>query len=168
MKNRCMMIGVLAAMLLWSLWLPYGGAAESDDRDFGRLVAGTYVVSLTPEQGISRILTIAADGNLSSMQSVQFSGVGGSAFSNQQGSYTRTGPREITAQVVNINIDAATQEFNGIAIATYILTFDQRFQAVHGQVDGKVFAAGVNPLHPDGATPLVTFTDTFDLQRITP
>jgi hypothetical protein len=134
----------------------------------GRLVAGTYVVSLTPAQGLSRILTISADGNLSSMQSLQFSGIGGFAFSNQQGAYKRTGPREITAQVVNLNTAPDTQEFQGIAIATYILTFDQRFQSVHGQVDGRVFAAGVNPLHPDSATPLLTFTDTFDLQRITP
>jgi hypothetical protein len=168
MKNRRMMIGILAAVLLFSLWLPSGVAADTDHGDFGKHIAGVYVVSLTPEQGISRILTISADGNLSSIQSVQFRGVAGLAFSNQQGVYKRTGPREITAQVVDIDTDPATQEFLGVAIATYILTFDESLRSVHGQVDGQVFAPGVNPLHPDGATPLQTFTDTFDLQRITP
>ena len=168
MKNRRMMIGVLAAVLLFRLWLPYGVAADTDNGDFGKHIAGVYVVSLTPEQGISRILTISADGTLSSIQSVQFSGVAGLAFSNQQGVYKRTGPREITAQVVDIDTDPATQEFLGVAIATYILTFDESLRSVHGQVDGQVFAPGVNPLHSDGAPPLQTFTDTFDLQRITP
>lgn len=81
MKNRHMMIGILAAVLLFRLWLPYGVAADTENGDFGKQIAGVYVVSLTPEQGISRILTIAADGNLSSIQSVQFSGVAGFAFS---------------------------------------------------------------------------------------
>jgi hypothetical protein len=168
MKNRRMMIGVLAAVLLFRLWLPYGIVADTDNGDFGKHIAGVYVVSLTPEQGTSRILTISADGNLSSIQSVQFSGVAGLAFSNPQGVYKRTGPREITAQVVNIATDPATQEFLGVAIATYLLTFDESLRSVYGQVDGQVFAPGVNPLHPDGAPPLQTFTDTFDLQRITP
>jgi hypothetical protein len=158
-------IGALAVMLLLSLVLSHG--VEADSREvgfFGKLVAGTYVVSLEPADGISRILTISADGNLSSIQSTQFAtGAGGLSFSNQQGAYKHTGPREITATVVDIDTDPVTNEFRGIAIAIYVLKFDPSFNSVKGTVDGKTFAAGVNPLNPGGATPLATFTDAFKL-----
>jgi hypothetical protein len=58
--------------------------------------------------------------------------------------------------------------FLGTARAHYVLEFHQNFQIVEGRVEGKVFAPGVDPLHPGDATPIAQFTDEFTAQRVGP
>jgi len=162
---------VLTLAAAWAL-APLGPRAEAqvstrDLLDFGRKIAGVYVVSRPPEAGPSRLLTLSADGILSSMQSVQFSGgASGLGFSNQQGVWRRTGKETIDGQVLDIGYDIATGAFMGMTLATYQLTFLEQRQRVQGTVTGKVYPVGVDPLHPGSANPIAEFTDAFEAQRV--
>ncbi len=148
-------------------------SAETTGKDtvkvFGRKIAGTYIVVREPDAGISRILTIFADGNLSSIQSIQFNGgVPGIAggFSNQQGVWKRIGPCEIRATALDLSYNFQTGDFRGMAVASYDLQFDKTFQTVTGMSKGKVFSPGINPLNPGDAEPIAEFNDTFEAQRV--
>ena len=148
-------------------------ASETDkDSEFAEKVAGTYLVTRDPADGPSRILTIHADGNLSSIQSIQFregAGPEGNAgFSDQQGAWEKAGNQQIQAKVLDFEYDLSDGTFLGTTGAHYVLEFHQDFQIVEGTVEGKVFAPGVDPLHPGEATPIAQFTDEFTGQRVSP
>jgi hypothetical protein len=129
-------------------------------------------VTRDPADGPSRILTIHADGNLSSIQSIQFSeGVsleGGAGFSDQQGVWEKAGNQQVQATTLDFEYDLSDGTFLGTAGAHYVLEFHQNFQIVEGRVEGKVFAPGVDPLDPGDATPIAQFTDEFTAQRVSP
>jgi hypothetical protein len=147
----------MAAGWALALLVPQAEAqvSVSDLLGFGREIAGVYVVSRAPEAGPSRLLTLSADGVLSSIRSTQFS-VG---FSNQQGVWRRTGKETVEATVLNIDYDNATRAFTGMAVATYQLTFLEERQRVQGTVTGKIYPVGVDPLHPGSALP-------FEAERV--
>lgn len=135
---------------------------------FGNRIAGMYIVSRAPDAGISRILTLFADGNLSSIQSIQFNGGAGSGgFSNQHGVWKRIGPRELRATVLDISYDFETGDFAGMAIATYSLQFDKSFRTITGTVEGSIYSPGVDPLDPGDEEPIDEFSDAFEAQRVT-
>jgi len=135
---------------------------------FSPHITGTYVVSRNPDAGPSRILTIFADGNLSSIQSIQFGGgVAGGGFSNQQGVWKRLGPREIRAIVLDFSYDPLTGNFLGPSVARYDLQFDGTLQNVRGRVTGKVFSPGIDPLNPGEVEPIAEFSDAFQAHRVT-
>lgn len=135
---------------------------------FGARIAGIYLVTRAPDLGPSRILTIFADGNLSSIQSIQFGGgVAGGGFSNQQGVWKRVGPREIQATVLDLSYELVTGNFLGPGVACYTLRFNGTFQTVTGSVNGKVYSPGVDPLNPGDANPIAEFSDAFEAQRVT-
>lgn len=143
--------------------------SNSDNRfnpgNLSKAIAGTYVVSRDSKDGPSRILTIFADGNFSSIQSIQFAGgVGGFPFSDQQGAWKRTGHRKIKATVLNINY-LSNGQFNGIAIAAYDLEFSENFRTITGVSSGKIYAPGVDPQNPD-EDPIDTFEDNFTAERV--
>ncbi len=148
-------------------------ASEADnDSEFAEKVAGTYLVTRDPADGPSRILTIHADGNLSSIQSIQFSEGAGPegfvGFSDQQGAWEKAGNQQIQATVLDFEYDLSDGTFLGTSGAHYVLEFEQDFQTVEGTVEGKVFAPGVDPLHPREAAPIAQFTDEFTAQRVSP
>ncbi len=140
------------------------GAAKS----LGARIAGTYVVSREPSAGISRILTVFADGNLSSIQSIQFGegDVSSTGFSNQHGVWKRIGPREIRATVLDFSYDFETGSFLGVAVAGYSLQFDKTLQIATGTATGKIFSPGIDPLNPGDAEPISEFNDSFRVQRV--
>lgn len=146
--------------------------AESKEKGglklFSPRIAGTYVVMRNPAAGPSRILTIFSDGNLSSIQSIQFGGgVAGGGFSNQQGAWKRLGLRKIQATVLDFSYDPLTGNFLGSTAARYDLQFDSTFQNVTGTVAGKVFSPGIDPLNPGGVEPIAEFSDAFEAHRVT-
>lgn len=133
----------------------------------GKRFAGTYLVSRDPTTGPSRILTIFADGNLSSIQSIQTrSPVTADSFTNQHGTWKWVGTRKLEATVLDFTFDPPTGNFGGTAIAVYWLTFTKDFETLSGEVEGKIFAAGVDPLDPGNAQPIATFTDRFEARRV--
>ncbi|MBI5795231.1 MAG: hypothetical protein HZA47_02810 [Planctomycetes bacterium] len=143
------------------------GKGKEAVKAFGSRIVGTYIVAREPDAGTSRILTIFADGNLSSIQSIQFNGgAAGGGFSNQQGVWKRVGPREIRATVLDLSYDFQTGDFLGMTAASYDLQFDKTFQAVTGTVAGNIFSPGIDPLNPGDAEPIDEFSDTFEAQRV--
>jgi hypothetical protein len=148
-------------------------ASETDnDSAFAEKVAGTYLVTRDPADGPTRIFTMYADGNLSSIQSIQFGEgagpEGGTGFSDQQGVWEKAGNQRIQATVLNVRYDLADGTFLGTTGAHYVLEFDQDFQTVEGTGEGKIFAPGVDPLHPGETAPVAQFTDEFTAQRVNP
>lgn len=146
------------------------GASNGKDtlKRFSVRIAGTYLVTRQVDAGPSRILTIFADGNLTSIQSIQFGGgVAGGGFSNQQGRWRRVGHHEIEATVLDLSYAPLTGDFLGTAIAHYNLQFDGSLQTVTGEVKGKVFSPGVDPLAPGETKPIGEFSDVFHAQRVT-
>jgi hypothetical protein len=147
--------------------------SEADnDSAFAEKVAGTYLVTRDPAEGPSRILTIHADGNLSSIQSIQFSEGAGPegfvGFSDQQGAWEKVGDQQIEATVLDFIHDLSDGTFLGTTGAHYVLEFGKDFQTIDGTVKGKIFAHGVDPLHPGETTPIAQFTDEFTAQRVNP
>ncbi|MGX2042059.1 hypothetical protein ACWJKU_18320 [Methylocaldum sp. MU1018] len=148
-----------------------GGEDVSDliaSERFGARIAGTYRVIRQPVDGPTRILNLFADGNLTGMQSVQFGGgVPREGFSNQHGTWTRVGEREIEASVLDLEYNPSTGEFLGTTIAHYDLRFDSAFRTITGRAEGKIFSPGVDPLNPGEAKPFFEFSDDFQAQRVT-
>lgn len=135
---------------------------------FGVRIAGTYLATPQPVDGPSRILNIFADGNLTSIQSIQFAGdaLSGDWFSNQHGTWKRVGKFEIVAIVLDLAYAPLTGEFLGTTIAHYNLQFDKMLQTVTGSVKGKIFPPGVDPLNPGENKPIAKFSDTFLARRV--
>ncbi len=126
-----------------------------DQGGLGRKIAGTY---LAVQDGEAQALQISEDGNLSIIISIQFSGgVGEVLFSNTLGSWKKTGRREITARVVNLNFVSGVGMFAGVATATYLIKFDKKFQAANVTCEGALFDPSVNPIR-DSDPPLFEFT----------
>jgi hypothetical protein len=167
---------ILALALLATVAFLIPGALRASETnkgsEFAGKVAGTYLVTRDPVEGPSRILTIHADGNLSSIQSIQFSeGVsleGNAGFSDQQGAWEKAGNQQIQATTLDFEYDLSDGTFLGTARAHYVLEFHQDFQVVEGRAEGQVFAPGVDPLHPGETAPVAQFTDEFTAQRVNP
>ncbi len=122
-----------------------------DQGGLGKKIAGTY---LAVQDGAAQALQISEDGNLSIIISFQFSGgVCGFLFSDTLGSWKKTGRREITARIVNLNFrnfeSGDVGAFAGVATATYLIKFDKKFQAANVMCEGAIFRPGVNPFEPD-------------------
>lgn len=144
-------------------------SSEADnDSTFAEKIAGTYLVIRDPADGPSWILTIHADGNLSSILSIQFSEAASprdnAGFSDQQGAWEKAGDQQIQATVLDFVYDQSDGTFLGTSGAHYVLEFSKDFQIIEGRGEGKVFAPGVDPLHPGEAAPIGQFTHEFTAQ----
>jgi hypothetical protein len=93
---------------------------------------------------------------------------GNAGFSDQQGAWEKAGNQQIQATTLDFEYDLSDGTFLGTARAHYVLEFHQDFQIVEGRVEGKVFAPGVDPLHPGEAAPIAQFSDEFTDQRVNP
>jgi hypothetical protein len=76
------------------------------------------------------------------------------------------GPRKLEATVLDFDFDPLTGNFFGTAIAAYQLSFGKDFETLSGEVEGKIFAAGVDPLDPSNTPPIAAFTDRFEARRV--
>jgi hypothetical protein len=147
--------------------------AETGGEDFGKRIAGTYVITAVQAdipQPYTFLLTLFADGNVSSVQALQFGlGIADFApFSDQQGVWKKTGKHEITAKIVDLtyNRSDGAPLFN--CVATIVMQFDADFQQISGTQNGMCFEpTTVNLLDPGDAKPLREFRVTFKGQRMT-
>jgi hypothetical protein len=137
-------IGRLSIFATVVALIAFSGDARGD---FSEKIAGTYVLA---QKDGARILQISKDGNLRSIISSQFSaGVLELPFSDTLGSWKETGEREITARTANLNFESGTGRYAGVAGATYVIKFDEKFQTASVTCKGAIFPPGVNPFGPD-------------------
>ncbi len=70
-------------------------------------------------------------------------------FSDQHGVWARSGWREITAKVLDFNLDTVTGVHTDIARVRYVVRFSKDLQSVTGTQRGRVFPLDQDPLDPE-------------------
>ncbi len=148
---------ILSSFLFLSVPCSNEVRANKDDSVFGEKIAGTYLLN-EEDDGGSRIVTITADGNWLGIHSYQLD----NKFSNQQGVWKEMGKRKITARVINFSL---LKDGVGSSLFSFTVEFDKVYQQVSGELIGKLFPPGVDPLDPV-AVPIKTFSNTFTGKRI--
>ena len=148
---------ILSSFLFLSVPCSNEVRADKDDSVFGEKIAGTYLLN-EEDDGGSRIVTITADGNWLGIHSYQLD----NKFSNQQGVWKEMGKRKITARVINFSL---LKDGVGSSLFSFTVEFDKVYQQVSGELIGKLFPPGVDPLDPV-AVPIKTFSNTFTGKRI--
>ncbi len=148
---------ILSAFLFISIFSSNSAGADKNDPSIGEKIAGTYLLTEADEGG-SRIVTITADGGWFGIHSYQFD----NKFSNQQGLWEKTGERKITARTLNF---ALLKDGVGSSRFSFTVEFDKTYQQVSGELSGKMFPPGIDPLNPV-AVPIKTFSNTFTGKRL--
>ncbi|MBC8551063.1 MAG: hypothetical protein H8D23_15570 [Candidatus Brocadiales bacterium] len=148
---------IIVAFLLLCALTTNETRADKNDYDIGKLIAGTYLLTENDDGG-SRIVTITADGNWFGTHSSQLD----NKFSNQQGVWKDTGKREIDVRTLNFS---SIKDGIGSSLFSFTVEFDKTYQQVSGELSGKLFPHGVDPLDPV-AVPIKTFSNTFTGKRL--
>ncbi len=148
---------ILPAYLLLSVICLDETRADKNDSSFGEKIAGTYLLT-EDDDGGSRIVTITADGCWLGVHSYQLD----NKFSNQQGVWRKEGKRKITVSTLNFSL---LKDGVGSSRFTFTVEFDKMYHQVSGELSGKLFSPGVNPLDPV-AVPIKTFSNTFTGKRL--
>ena len=173
MKRR---IGMLALSLLPVFCLGIVNLSFSDDAiqleswrqrpnegNFAQRIAGVYLIR-TPNS--FRLISLTAGGNWAGTHSGQNDISNPSRFSDQHGVWARSGWREITAEVVDFNLDATTGAHTDIVRVRYVVQFSKDLQSITGTQMGRVFPVDQDPLDPDAA-PAMQFDSIFTGRRVT-
>ena len=133
--------------------------------NFDKRIAGAYLVrDGNEEEGALRLISLTADGNWSGTQSQQQ--VPALSFSDQHGVWKRSGRREITATVLDFDVDPSTGQLVEVVRVRYVVTFSRNLQAVTGEYVGEAFSVDQDPLDPD-EIPGRRFENTFTGRRVT-
>ncbi len=148
---------ILSTFLFLSFLCSNGARADNNDSTIGKKIAGTYLLT-EDDDGGSRIVTITADGGWFGIHSYQFD----YKFSNQQGLWEKIGERKITVRTLDF---ALLKDGVGSARFRFTVEFDNAYQQVTGELSGKMFPPGVDPLDPV-AVPIKTFSNTFTGKRL--
>ena len=148
---------ILSAFLLLSVLCLDETRADKNDSAIGEKIAGTYLLT-EEDDGGSRIVTITSDGSWFGIHSYQLD----NKFSNQQGVWMKTGKRKITARTLNFS---SLEGGIGSSLFTFTVEFDKTYQQVIGELFGKLFPPGVDPLDPL-AVPIKTFSNSFTGKRL--
>ena len=149
---------ILSTFLFLSVLCSNVTGADNDNSTIGKKIAGTYLLT-EDDDGGSRIVTITADGGWFGIHSFQFD----IKFSNQQGVWEKTGKRKITVRTLDFT---SLKDGVGSALFNFTVEFDNAYQQVSGELSGKLFPLGVDPLDPV-AVPIKTFNNTFTGKRLT-
>ncbi len=148
---------IIVAFLSLSVLCSNETRADKNDYDIGKLVAGTYLLT-EEDDGGSRIVTITADGNWLGIHSYQLD----NKFSNQQGVWKKTGKRKITVRTLNFS---SLKDGAGSSLFSFTVEFDKTYQQINGELTGKLFPTGADPLDPV-AVPFRTSSNTFTGKRL--
>ncbi len=148
---------ILSALLFLFVLSSNEAKANKNDSAIGERIAGTYLLT-EDDNGGSRIVTITADGGWFGIHSYQFD----IKFSNQQGLWEKTGKRKITVRTLDFT---SLKDGVGSALFSFTVEFDKAYEQVSGDLSGKLFPPGVDPLDPV-AVPIRTFSNTFKGKRL--
>lgn len=149
---------IIVAFLFLSVLCSHETRADWNASTFGEKIAGTYLLT-EEDHGGSRIVTITADGNWFGVHSSQLD----NKFSNQQGVWKKVREREAIVRVLNFS---SLEEGVGSSLFSFTVEFDTTYQQMSGDLSGKLFPPGVDPLDPL-AIPIKTFSNTFTGKRLT-
>ena len=171
-------IGLLALSLLSVFCLGLVNLSFSDDAirleswrqrpnegNFAQGIAGVYLIRHHTDDSF-RLISLTAGGNWASTHSFQHDSFGPARFSDQHGVWARSGWRELTAEVVNFGLDAATGAPTGIVRVRYVVQFSKDLQSVTGTQRVRSFPLDQDPLDPE-AVPALEFDSMFSGQRVT-
>ena len=142
---------------------------RSNEGNFAQEIAGLYLIQNHTDDGTPgsyRLISLTAGGNWASTHSSQHNRLKSARFSDQHGVWARSGWREITAEVVDFNLDPVTGAHTDIVRVRYVVHFSKDLQSITGTLTGRVFALDQDPLDP-AAVPAAEFDSTFSGQRVT-
>ena len=148
---------IIVALLCLGILCPGTAGADRNDSSFGEKIAGTYLLA-EDDDGGSRIVTITSDGCWFGIHSYQLD----NKFSNQQGVWKKIGKRKITVRTLNFS---SLEDGVGSSLFSFTVEFDKTYQQMSGELSGKLFPPGVDPLDPV-AVPIKTFNNTFTGKRL--
>ena len=140
-----------------------------NEGNFAQRIAGVYLIRHPTDEGTPspfRLISLTAGGNWASTHSGQHDIFNSARFSDQHGVWARSGWREITAEVVDFNLDAATGAHTDIVRVRYVVQFSKDLQSIAGTQMGRVFPVDQDPLDPD-AVPAMQFDSIFTGRRVT-
>lgn len=155
--------------LLSSAGLRSGEVAAWDGLDhrsnFGERLAGLYFVTDTTT-GARHLISLWADGNFQGISSEQEGGIPEfNPFSDQVGTWKRTGRRQITAKVIDMTYNRDPMTLFGFGVVRYVLTFDKGFKTATGKSEGGAIGPSGNPNDLD-AQFLFTFAASLTAERV--
>lgn len=133
-------------------WTGAKGVAHAGIGSFLWPIAGTYLET-TGER--AQIMQISADGNISFITSDQFAGLGvlGESYSDSLGSWKWTGPRKITAELLDVSVNKTSGTFEGVAAYTAYINFSYDLKTAELICEGAIYEPGVDPYEP-GVQPI--------------
>jgi len=140
-----------------------------NEGNFAQGIAGVYLIRHLTDEGTPssfRLISLTAEGNWASTHSGQHDILGPARFSDQHGVWARSDWREITAEVVDFNLDATTGAHTDIVRVRYVVQFSKDLQSITGTQMGRVFPLDQDPFDPD-AMPAMQFDSMFSGQRVT-
>lgn len=156
---------IVAVLSLGGLYSHEAAARDNFKRsNFGERVAGLYFVTESTT-GAQHLITLWDDGNFQSISSIQEGGAGFNPFSDQMGTWKKTGRREITAKVIDMTYNFDPMTLFGFGVARYVLTFDKNFKRITGTTEGGVISADDKPTDLD-AEFLFTFGSPLEGERV--
>ncbi len=148
MTKRTVQRAGLALALAGCLAAP---AAMAQEEGCQGELARTYLTTITTSKGgyASRsLVTIHGDGTLSAVDSRQYHGVMGAAFSAQSGTYRCTGPQAATGRTLNFGFPKRAS----IARSEWTITRNKATGAISGTITLIVYKGvkGVDPFGKGG------------------
>ena len=144
-------------------------AAESlpaDPGNVGKRMAGTYLLKESVEgdgRVLLRLITVMRDGSWISCHGHQHSKE--FAFTNQQGVWQATGPREITAKVIDFNYNPNGGELTAVSRIGFVMQMSEDYREVRGEMFGERYHLNQDPLNPNEVC-YATFGNTFAGRRV--
>ena len=137
--------------------------------NFAQQIAGVYLIRHLTDEGTTsafRLISLTAEGNWASTHSGQHDTFGSARFSDQHGVWARSGWREITAEVIDFNLDPTTGAPTDIVRVRYVVQFSKDFQSITGTQMGRGFPLDQDPFDPE-AVPAIQFDSIFTGRRVT-
>ncbi len=140
----------------------FGPAVQAADK-MPTAMEGSYLILQADKY--QRVLSLGLAG-LASQVSNQQALIG---FTAGQGAWHITGKNTASGRIVDFTYSQTDEKPAGPALVTYSLTFseegDAGFQKITGEISGKQFSVGQNPLDPE-EKPVGTFKIPLTGQRI--
>lgn len=145
------------------LFFGTGPSAQAADK-MPTAMEGSYLILQADKY--QRVLSLGLSG-LASQVSNQQALLG---FTAGQGAWHITGKNSASVRIIDFTYTQTDEKPAGPALVTYSLTFseegDTGYQKISGELSGKQFAVGQNPLDPE-EKPVATFKIPLTGQRIT-